>query len=104
MAYLEERVEFLEHKLEEKDIRLTALENLVGNYFSNENESLISLSEAYRRLTGKSNVTQSAKSQYMSNLVKNEDLHKVLVSGRPKFKADEIAELIEARTVTGRIV
>ena len=103
MAYLEEDVNQLK-----QDVGY--LKNLVreliekGTPSQNENESLISLSEAYRRLTGKSNVTQSAKSQYMANLVKNEDLHKVMVSGRPKFKADEIAELIEARTVTGRII
>lgn len=101
MVYLEERVQFLEKRSKRQDELIDYLLQLVRK--DNQGE-LLSMEQAYIKITGNSHVSQSARSQYMNNLVRKGLIHKVLISGRPKFDPKELDELIESRKVTGRVI
>lgn len=101
MAYLEERVQELEKHSRHQDELIDQLLQMVDK--DNQGE-LLSIDQAYIKLTGNKTTSQSAHSQYMNNLVKKGLIHKILISGRPKFDPKELDELIESRKVTGRVI
>ena len=101
MAYLEERVEELEQHSRRQDELIDQLLRMVDK--DNQGE-LLSIGQAYIKLTGNKHVTPSAHSQYMNNLVKRGLIHKILIGGRPKYDPKELDELIESRKITGRVI
>lgn len=101
MAFLEERIQSLEdHSRRQDELIDELLRRLDGN---NQGE-LLSMEQAYIKLTGNKHVTPSAHSQYMNSLVKRGLIHKVMIGGRPKYDPKELDELIEKRKVTGRFI
>lgn len=101
MVYLEERVQELEDHSRQQDELIDRLLRMIDK--NNQNE-LLSMEQAYIKLTGNKHVTPSAHSQYMNNLVKRGLIHKILIGGRPKFDPKELDELIESRKITGRVI
>ncbi|MGK4018633.1 hypothetical protein AB0Y21_10335 [Weissella paramesenteroides] len=102
-------MEFIEEKLERLEDKIRILTETVDEYLrttdNQENKgALLSVEQAYIRLTGNKHVTPSAHSQYMNSLVKQGLIHKVLIGGRPKYDPKELDELIEKRKVTGRFI
>lgn len=101
MVYLEERVQ----DLEERSQRQAELIDYLLQMVRKDNQGdLLTTEQAYIKITGNSHVSQSARSQYMNNLVRRGLIHKILISGRPKFDPKELDELIESRKVTGRMI
>ncbi|MHB9648906.1 hypothetical protein ACX9VS_05565 [Weissella paramesenteroides] len=101
MVYLEERVQELEDHSRQQDELIDKLLRMIDK---NNQGELLSMEQAYIKLTGNKHVTPSAHSQYMNSLVKRGLIHKVLIGGRPKFDPKELDELIESRKITGRVI
>ncbi|WP_419154460.1 hypothetical protein [Weissella bombi] len=101
MVYLEERVHDLEKHSKHQDEIINKLLQMVSN---DNQKGLLSMRDAYIKLTGNTTAKQPSVSQYMNNLVHKGLIHKVLISGRPKFDPKELDELIESRKVTGRVI
>lgn len=101
MVYLEERVQELEDHSRQQDELIDKLLRMIDE---NNQGELLSMEQAYIKLTGNKHVTPSARSQYMNNLVKRGLIHKILIGGRPKFDPKELDELIESRKITGRVI
>jgi Tfp pilus assembly protein PilN len=101
MVYLEERVQELEDHSRQQDELIDKLLRMIDK---NNQSELLSMEQAYIKLTGNKHVTPSAHSQYMNSLVKRGLIHKVLIGGRPKFDPKELDELIESRKITGRVI
>lgn len=101
MVYLEERVQELEDHSRQQDELIDRLLRMIDK---NNQGELLSMEQAYIKLTGNKHVTPSAHSQYMNNLVKRGLIHKILIGGRPKFDPKELDELIESRKITGRVI
>ncbi|MFH7308595.1 hypothetical protein [Weissella paramesenteroides] len=101
MVYLEERVQELEDHSRQQDELIDKLLRMIDK---NNQGELLSIEQAYIKLTGNKHVTPSAHSQYMNSLVKRGLIHKILIGGRPKFDPKELAELIESRKITGRVI
>lgn len=73
--------------------------------FNPTSSEYLSVYQAYDLLKGANSYTTSAKWQFMNKLVKNGDLHKIMVGEREwKIKRTEIEEYMEARSVTGRTI
>lgn len=101
MAFLEERIQSLEDHSRRQD---ELIDELLRKLDENNQGELLSMEQAYIKLTGNKNVTPSAHSQYMNSLVKRGLIHKVMIGGRPKYDPKELDELIEKRKVTGRFI
>lgn len=101
MAFLEERIQSLEDHSRRQD---ELIDELLRKLDENNQGELLSMEQAYVKLTGNKHVTPSAHSQYMNNLVKRGLIHKILIGGRPKFDPKELDELIESRKITGRVI
>lgn len=101
MVYLEERVQELEDHSRQQDELIDKLLRMIDK---NNQGELLSMEQAYIKLTGNKHVTSSAHSQYMNSLVKRGLIHKILIGGRPKFDPKELDELIESRKITGRVI
>ncbi|NEZ88990.1 hypothetical protein [Weissella paramesenteroides] len=101
MVYLEERVQELEDHSRQQDELIDKLLRMIDK---NNQGELLSMEQAYIKLTGNKHVTPSAHSQYMNSLVKRGLIHKILIGGRPKFDPKELDELIESRKITGRVI
>lgn len=101
MSYIEDDIrELKDHSRRQDELIDELLRRLDGN---NQGE-LLSMEQAYIKLTGNKHVTPSAHSQYMNSLVKRGLIHKVMIGGRPKFDPKELDELIESRKITGRVI
>ncbi len=86
MQFLEERVDKLEK-------------------FNPTSSEYLTVYQAYDLLKGSNSYTKSAKWQFMNKLVKNGDLHKILVGEREwKISRKEIEEYMNSRSVTGRTI
>lgn len=73
--------------------------------FNPTSSEYLTVYQAYDLLKGANSYTTSAKWQFMNKLVKNGDLHKIMVGNREwKVKRTEIEEYMEARSVTGRTI
>lgn len=73
--------------------------------FNPTSSEYLTVYQAYDLLKGANSYTTSAKWQFMNKLVKNGDLHKIMVGEREwKIKRTEIEEYMEARSVTGRAI
>ena len=73
--------------------------------FNPTSSEYLTVYQAYDLLKGDNSYTKSAKWQFMNKLVKNGDLHKIMVGEREwKIKRTEIEEYMEARSVTGRTI
>lgn len=101
MVYLEERVQELEDHSRQQDELIDKLLKMIDK---NNQGELLSMEQAYIKLTGNKHVTPSAHSQYMNSLVKRGLIHKILIGGRPKFDPKELDELIESRKITGGVI
>lgn len=101
MAFLEERIQSLEDHSRRQD---ELIDELLRKLDENNQGELLSMEQAYIKLTGNKHVTPSAHSQYMNSLVKRGLIHKVMIGGRPKFDPKELDELIESRKITGRVI
>lgn len=101
MAFLEERIQSLEDHSRQQD---ELIDELLRKLDENNQGELLSMEQAYVKLTGNKHVTPSAHSQYMNSLVKRGLIHKVMIGGRPKYDPKELDELIEKRKVTGRFI
>lgn len=101
MAFLEERIQSLEDHSRRQD---ELIDELLRKLDENNQGELLSMEQAYVKLTGNKHVTPSAHSQYMNNLVKRGLIHKVMIGGRPKYDPKELDELIEKCKVTGRFI
>ena len=101
MVYLEERVQELEDHSRQQDELIDKLLRMIDK---NNQGELLSMEQAYIKLTGNKHVTPSAHSQYMNSLVKRGLIHKILIGVRPKFDPKELDELIESRKITGRVI
>lgn len=101
MAFLEERIQSLEDHSRRQD---ELIDELLRKLDENNQGELLSMEQAYVKLTGNKHVTPSAHSQYMNILVKRGLIHKVMIGGRPKYDPKELDELIEKRKVTGRFI
>ncbi|MDF8372542.1 hypothetical protein [Weissella paramesenteroides] len=101
MAFIEEQIdEIREHSRKQDEL----IDYLLRMIDKNNQSELLSMEQAYIKLTGNKHVTPSAHSQYMNKLVKRGLIHKILIGGRPKFDPKELDELIEKRKVTGRFI
>lgn len=73
--------------------------------FNPTSSEYLTVYQAYDMLKGANSYSKSAKWQFMNKLVKNGDLHKIMVGEREwKVKRTEIEEYMEARSVTGRAI
>ena len=101
MGYIEDDIrELKEHSRRQDEL----IDELLRRLDENNQGELISMEQAYIKLTGNKHVTPSAHSQYMNSLVKRGLIHKVMIGGRPKYDPKELDELIEKRKVTGRFI
>lgn len=101
MSYIEDDIrEIKEHSRRQDEM----IDELLRRLDENNQGELLSMEQAYVRLTGNKHVTPSARSQYMNGLVKRGLIHKILIGGRPKFDPKELDELIERRKITGRVI
>lgn len=101
MAFIEEQIEEIREHSRKQDELIDYLLRMIDK---NNQGELLSMEQAYIKLTGNKHVTPSAHSQYMNNLVKRGLIHKILIAGRPKFDPKELDELIESRKITGRVI
>lgn len=89
-----------QNKIQSLEERVDKLEK-----FNPTSSEYLSVYQAYDLLKGANSYTTSAKWQFMNKLVKNGDLHKIMVGEREwKVKRTEIEEYMEARSVTGRVI
>lgn len=101
MGYIEDDIRELKEHLRLQD---ELIDELLRRIDENNQGELLSMEQAYIKLTGNKHVTPSAHSQYMNGLVKRGLIHKVVIGGRPKFDPKELDELIESRKITGRVI
>lgn len=101
MAFIEEQIEEIREHSRKQDELIDYLLRIIDK---NNQGELLSMEQAYIKLTGNKHVTPSAHSQYMNSLVKRGLIHKVMIGGRPKFDPKELDELIESRKITGRVI
>lgn len=101
MAFIEEQIEEIREHSRKQDELIDYLLRIIDK---NNQGELLSMEQAYIKLTGNKHVTPSAHSQYMNNLVKRGLIHKVMIGGRPKYDPKELDELIEKCKVTGRFI
>lgn len=60
--------------------------------------------EAYEWITRTEGNGDSAVSQYMNNLVRTKQIHKIAGTKRPLFYKSEVKRYLDERVVTGRVV
>lgn len=101
MAFIEEQIEEIREHSRKQDELIDYLLRIIDK---NNQGELLSMEQAYIKLTGNKHVTPSAHSQYMNSLVKRGLIHKVMIGGRPKYDPKELDELIEKCKVTGRFI